>query len=127
MDVRMLNVHKDVIEGYDTDMELDGAKILFRGFRLLRVEKEAAQIIYPNGEWSHIPNEVYEGREAEALFSAHLKGTFWVNCLGAHDPGYVLTGNECARHDVVDIYFQFEEVGITWDSYAGPAWYAQRK
>ena len=127
MDVRMLNVHKDIIEGYDTDMQLEGAKIVFRGFRLLRVEKEAEQTIYPNGEWSHFPNEVYEGIEAEVLFWAHMSGTFWVNCLAADASGYVLTGNEYARHEVVDIYFQFDEVEISWDSFLCPAWYEQRR
>ena len=129
IDVRMLNVHKDIIEGYDADMELDGARIVFRGFRLLKVEELAYERYSETGELEEsVPLKAHEGKEAQALVLSRFEETFWVYGLGFFDPYWVLTGSGCnSSSGVVDIYFQFEEVEISWDSFLGPAWYAQRR
>ena len=129
MDVQMLNVHKDVIDGYDTDMELDGAKIIFRGFRLLKVEEPARVRYSQKGELEEtVPLKSYEGKEAQALVLSRFEERFWVYALSFFDSCWVLEGSGCNHSsEVVNIYFQFDEAEISWDSFAGPAWYEQRK
>ncbi len=136
MDVQMLNVHKDVIEGYDTDMELDGAKIIFRGFRLLKVEEPAHEIYFESKEpvvlktYEEIKAsaslKTYEGKEAQALVLSRFEERFWVYALSFFDSYWVLEGSGYTS-GFVNIYFQFDEAEISWDSFAGLAWYEQRK
>ena len=59
---------------------------------------------------------------------SRFEENFWVYALSFFDSYWVLEGSGCNySSEVVNIYFQFDEVGISWDSYAGPAWYARRK
>ncbi|MBP3322545.1 MAG: hypothetical protein J6M12_09320 [Clostridia bacterium] len=129
MDIRMLNVHKDVIEGYDTDMELDGAKIIFRGFRLLKVEEPARVRYSQKGELEEtVPLKSYEGKEAQTLVLSRFEENFWVYALSFFDSYWVLEGSRCNHSsEVVNIYFQFDEVEIFWDGFDRPAWYVRNR
>lgn len=119
-EVQGLNIHKCTEQNPSPmDMELDNARMTFRGFRLIHLE--------PGRSWSHDENGyghpvgervLYTGEEGMARLAEQSMMVFlftreedhWeLGCSGV-DPYFT-------------VEFDFESVQIEWDGYRRKAWY----
>lgn len=122
--VRCLNIHKDTEQNpSDYDMEIDCARITFRGFRnpiyepgrVWKMGEDGKS--YPDG-----PRVVFSGQEALNRILEELRNEMRVYHFEKEDDGRYSIGG-CGEEPYFTVEFAFDCVQISWDAYKKKAWY----
>lgn len=119
-----VNIHKNTAQNpSDYDMEIDCARLTFRGFRPLSYEPGRPWEIDQEGELHPIgPQIVFSGQDAGVKFTEALHKRIWVYYFGAKDGGgYVMEGNAVDPYFTME--FDFDSLVVEWDGYRKKAWY----
>lgn len=122
--VKYLNIHKDIEQNPSAyDMEIECAKITFRGFRSPSYEPGRKWMIGTDGESYPVgPQIVYYGQEAESKILEELQNQIAVyNFDKKDDTRYYIDG--CGLELFFTMEFCFGSVVVEWDEYRRKAWY----
>ena len=119
-DAANLNIHKDTEQNdEDFDMEISAARVTFRGFRLIHFEPGRSWTTDEKGNSLPVgPRILQTGEEGMARLAETSFQVFHLEREGDH---WELGGSGVEPYFTVE--FDFDSVEITWDSYAGKAWY----
>lgn len=123
LDATYLNVHHDCDQNpHDCDMEIEQARITFKGFQIDLYTNDSAWEKDANGESQSVEPIVYiKGSAAmEQLlnqFAPHLT----VLDLTSVNDGWAPDG--CGDEPYFGIRFRFDSVDIEWDEFHRPAWF----
>lgn len=126
--VKNLNIHKNTVQNpSEYDMEIEYAKIVFKGFRVHSFELGRTWKRDANGNtYSDDPVIIYEGKKAEDKIMQELQNQVWVYYLGKENNFlYCIEGS--GIEPLFTVQFSFESVIIEWDNYLKKAWYELHK
>ena len=116
-DVRYLNIHKDAVQNpFDTDMEIDVARITFYGFKVLSYEPGRAHI--------DDPPIIFRENEAVRRFVDQLNEQMDVFDLYFDEDGFYYM-DAMSVDPLFTIGFRFDRVTIEWDACNRKAWYVR--
>ena len=128
---RHLNIHKETEQNpYECDMEIDRARIAFKGFRAYSFEPGRTWKPDWNGELkTNEPRIVFDGREAEKKIIQTLEVGVWINGFEKEDDSrYCFDG--CTLEPNSTYFaaeFSFDCVTVEWDRYRKGAWYERNE
>ena len=118
--VRSLNIHKHTEQNpYSMDMELDNARMTFRGFRLIHLEPRRSWRWDENGNGHPVgPRVLYTGEEGMDRLAKEDVMVFHFDSVEDHwEIGC------CGIEPYFTVAFDFDSVQIEWDGYRRKAWY----
>ncbi len=123
-----LNIHKNAEQNpYETDMEIEFARITFNEFNLKSYEPGRAWKRDENGNpYSDEPQIILSGNEAHNRFVAQLKSKITVFDLGIKEENTYFI-DATAVDPFFTVCFAFKSAVIEWDNYKKEAWYVSTK
>lgn len=122
--VKHLNIHKDTRQNpYDCDMEIDCAKIAFKGFHSPSYEPGRTWKMGADGRSYPLgPQIIYYGQEAESKIIQELQNQITVFDFNKKDDArYYIDG--LGLEPFFTMEFCFDSVMVEWDEYRNKAWY----
>ncbi len=124
METRHLNVRQVAEQNdCDCDMEIDLARMTFRGFRVISYEPGRCWRIDPFGhKYPEGPQIILEHEEALAAFLKELENIVTIYSFTQDGEGeYTLDG--MGEEPFFTLHFRCDEMMIEWDDHSCPAWY----
>ncbi len=126
--VKHLNAKKDTLANdFDSDMEIEEAKITFCGFSVKEFEPLRAWHRNEDGDlYTDDPHIIYTDIEARNMFEDELRNSFAVT-------GIFNNGNEeyelsaSSGGGGFTLRFRFSSVAVEWEKYLQKAWYELHK
>ncbi|MBQ8697364.1 MAG: hypothetical protein IJ519_06555 [Clostridia bacterium] len=130
VNVKHLNVHKNTEQNSeDHDMEIECAKVTFKGFRVGSfIIRDSVQPAPENSpfKFTLIPGRSFVGKEAEAKASQELiHGILVCDFKKTNDNYYFIDG--IGTGTLCSIKCTFDNATVEWDKYMNKAWYEPRK
>ncbi len=127
IELRCLNVHKSaLLEPVDTDMEIENARMIFRGFSQLTYEPSRVWKTDEKGKsYTDEPQIIHSGKAAQKFFIAEMKENPMILNLSYCDRKCEIDG--CGTDPYFTFCFSFQHVEIAWDTFRGAAWYEREQ
>lgn len=124
VNIRHLNIHKGTAQNNtDSDMEIDIAKLTFRGFHVQTFEPGRTWKVDSSGEsYTVEPQIILEGEEAHNKLMNELQHGLTVFHFDKEDYN-VCRIDACGNSPFFTAQFVFDSVTVEWDSYRKKAWY----
>ena len=118
-----VNVHKDTeVNSSEHDMEIDQARITFRGFDAPTYESGRAWKNDEHGQSRPVdPRIIYSGQEAMEKIISELKTKISVYDFRQNHGRWFVDG--CGMEPFFTMEFDFDSVEVEWDTYKKKAWY----
>lgn len=122
--VKHLNVHKNTEQNpYNHDLEIECAKITFKGFSSPSYEPGRTWRMGADGEYYPVgPRMIYYGQEAMEIIKKELEEQIFVFDFDKKDDiRYFIDG--FGIEPFFTMAFCFDSVLVEWDEYKQKAWY----
>lgn len=123
-----LNIHKSTEQNTsDYDLEIDCAKIVFKGLQTHSFEPSREWKIDEKGNsYTNDPLIIFKGQEAEDKLMQEIRNGIKIYYFGRDgDSQYCIEG--CGIDPFFTTKFSFDSVTVEWDGYLKKAWYEFHK
>lgn len=127
VNIKYLNIHKNTEQNSeDDDMEIERAKVTFKGFRAVYYEVGRTRKPDENGEYLPEGEQIiFHGEQAMEKITEELQNSITVLVLDKVYDFYTIDGS--GIEPFFTISFKFDSVVVEWDEYLKRAWYELHK